>query len=261
MFKELKMKIAARRIERKNARDAKKMATNPENTPKTFVGRIKYIFHKLIASIKSGLNRIWQWIRCIDLIGLVNLTLLVAIIVLFSMLIIDIVNCRNVSNVVNTKSVQEIEITNNKHPRIVVRPVVNKKIKNGNNITNNTLPINRNPITRKYTSAPISVGKTNPNQQRIYRSTIHMINGDVIVDRGNATLKNNDHITGHLYLQNMRKYTLPCNIIIDGDLYLRDVTMLQFCGDFIIRGNIYVSPRSSFGPIPRTARLGGQVIL
>ncbi len=264
MFKELKMKIATRRIERKAARAAKKKTeTQSECAKKTIVERAKDTFHKLIASVKSGLNHIWQWIRCIDLIGLVNLTLLVAIIVLFSMLIIDIVNCRNVSNVVNTQSVQEIEITNNKHPRIVVRPAINKKTKNKNsdNTTNNTLPINHDSTTRKYTSDPISVGKPNPNQQRIYRSTIHTINGDVIVDRGNATLKNNDHITGHLYLQNMRKYTLPCNIIIDGDLYLRDVTMLQFCGDFIIRGNIYVSPRSSFGPIPRTARLGGQVIL
>ncbi len=259
MFKELKMKIAARRIERKNARTEKKKSVTGENTPKTITERIKFAFNKLIAFAKSRLNHIWQWIRCIDLIGLVNLTLLVAIIVLFSMLIIDILNCRNVSKVINTPNVEQIEITTQTHPHVIVRPVV--KQKSNTIVTNNTLPIHRDSVTRKYTDTPISIRAQNTDQQKIYRNTSNLINGDIVVDRNNATLKNNDHITGHLYLQNMRKYTLPCNIVIDGDLYLRDVTMLQFCGDFIIRGNIYVSPRSSFGPIPRTARLGGQVIL
>ena len=44
-------------------------------------------------------------------------------------------------------------------------------------------------------------------------------------------------------------------------MFVRDVNKLQFCGDFEITGNIYVTPTSSFGPIPRSARLGGQVIL
>ena len=74
-------------------------------------------------------------------------------------------------------------------------------------------------------------------------------------------VKNGAHIQGDLYIQDMRKYTLPCDIVIDGNLFLRDVNMLNFCGDFTVRGNIYVSPRSSFGPVPSTARIGGQVIL
>ena len=87
--------------------------------------------------------------------------------------------------------------------------------------------------------------------------------GDIIIDnRGDAKLLNNGtEIDGNLYLQNMRKYVLPCNIKISGNMFIRDVSMLQFCGDFEITGNIYVSPRSSFGPIPSSARLGGQVIL
>ena len=68
-------------------------------------------------------------------------------------------------------------------------------------------------------------------------------------------------VNGNLYLQDMHKYTLPCNIRVNGNVFLRDLGLLQFCGDFTITGNIYVSPRSSFGPIPRTARLGGRVIL
>ena len=87
--------------------------------------------------------------------------------------------------------------------------------------------------------------------------------GDVIIDsRGaGAMLQNGAQVNGNLYLQNMRKYTLPCDIRINGNLFLRDVNMLQFCGDFVVTGNIYVSPRSSFGPIPKTARVGGHVVL
>ena len=67
-------------------------------------------------------------------------------------------------------------------------------------------------------------------------------------------------VNGNLILQNLRGYTLPCGIRINGDLLLRNVGQLKFCGCFEVTGNIYVSSNSSFGPIPRNARLGGQVI-
>ncbi len=91
----------------------------------------------------------------------------------------------------------------------------------------------------------------------------YTVTGDVVVNgRGDGHMLTNDiRVQGNVYLQNMRKYVLPCNAYIDGHLFLRDVNMLQFCGDFVVTGNIYVSRRSSFGPIPSTARLGGQVIL
>ena len=87
--------------------------------------------------------------------------------------------------------------------------------------------------------------------------------GDVVIDsRGAATIiKNYTNVRGNLYLQNMRKYTLPCGVRVDGNLFLRDVNMLQFCGEFTVTGNIYVSPRSSFGPIPANARVGGNIVL
>jgi hypothetical protein len=87
--------------------------------------------------------------------------------------------------------------------------------------------------------------------------------GDIIIDsRGAAMMLNNGYeINGNLYLQNMRKYVLPCDIKITGNMFVRDVNMLQFCGKFEIAGNIYVTPTSSFGPIPRNAYVGGQVIL
>jgi hypothetical protein len=89
------------------------------------------------------------------------------------------------------------------------------------------------------------------------------ISGDVIIDGRNARnlgLKSMGVINGNLYLQNMRGYILPCGIRINGDLLLRDVGQLKFCGCFEIAGNIYVSRNSSFGPIPKDAHLGGQVI-
>ncbi|MFQ6739611.1 MAG: hypothetical protein ACLRFJ_03015, partial [Alphaproteobacteria bacterium] len=76
-----------------------------------------------------------------------------------------------------------------------------------------------------------------------------------------SVIKNNTKIYGNLYLQNMRKYVLPCNVTVNGNIFLRDLNMLQFCGKFNVTGNIYVSPRSSFGPLPCDAHIGGQIIL
>ena len=51
--------------------------------------------------------------------------------------------------------------------------------------------------------------------------------GDVVIDNrsAGALLQNNTQVNGNLYLQNMRKYVLPCNIRINGNLFLRDVNM------------------------------------
>ena len=87
--------------------------------------------------------------------------------------------------------------------------------------------------------------------------------GDVVIDtrRAASVIEHNTRVQGNLYLQNMRKYTLPCGVRVEGNLFLRDVNLLQFCGEFTVTGNIYVNPRSSFGPIPANARVGGYVIL
>ena len=68
-------------------------------------------------------------------------------------------------------------------------------------------------------------------------------------------------IDGNLFLQNMRKYTLPCGVKINGNLFIRNVDKLSFCGDFTVMGNIYVNRQSSFGPVPQSARVMGRVIL
>ena len=91
---------------------------------------------------------------------------------------------------------------------------------------------------------------------------IRQIVGNVIIDGKNINTRMREmtNINGNLYLQNLQTYTLPCGTNINGNLYLRNVKMLKFCGCFRVAGDIYVSRESSFGPIPRNAVLGGQVI-
>lgn len=263
MFKELKMKIAARRVERKKARlDAAKKSRNSKKPQQSFWAKTWFYICKPFQAIWRGLKNLWAWIRSLDLIGLVNLTLLSAIIVLFSMLIIDMVGC-------NKKPV--VIIARNDMTTIEAEPVKVKPAPKPHELEKQVaakpapLPLKKDAATRKFIDAPINVAKVEKctvaeRQTARVRNTMY---GDVIIDsRGAATmLKAGDVVKGNLYLQNMRKYTLPCDMRIEGNLFLRDMGMLQFCGDFTVTGNIYVSPRSSFGPIPRTARLGGQVIL
>lgn len=261
MFKELKMKIAARRVERKKARKTAAKKTNRRTKHTTIWARAWELVCRPFRAIAAWLRRVWAWIRGIDLIGLVNLTLLIAIIALFSMLIIDVINCRrarvvviaNDAPVIATPAVADNALPAPTKRRVSPRPV------------NVALPIAREPQTRKMTAQPVNVVPVKEAEVAV-RQTARAGNdiyGDTIIDsRGAATvIRQGTHVKGNLYLQNMRKYTLPCDVVVHGHLFLRDVNMLQFCGDFTVTGNIYVSPRSSFGPIPRTARLGGQVIL
>lgn len=244
MFKELKMKIATRRLSRKKAKKSNKTCTSK------VLNVIKYPF----VLIGRGLKAFWSWVRSIDLIGLVNLTLLSSIIVLFSMLIIDIVESNKKPVVIVAKpSVENVSVSKQNFVKVEHKdaPVA--------------LPIKRDSETRKFVAKPVQVVPVKVCETTVKQTARveKVMYGDVIVDSRGAgkMLNNGDTIKGNLYLQNMRKYVLPCDMHIEGNLFLRDVNMLQFCGDFTVTGNIYVSPKSSFGPLPSTARLGGQVIL
>lgn len=199
--------------------------------------------------IATALKNIWIWICKINLVGLANCALLVAIIVLFSVLIMDFIGCQKKQAIVATAPVPvpvTLKTTEVKTPAL-------------------PLPVDIN--TRKKTEQSVRVVPVAKKQIEIVKKQTAIHNkqfwGDVIIDNrsAGALIQNNTKINGNLYLQNMRKYVLPCGIHINGNLFLRDVNMLQFCGDFIITGNIYVSPHSSFGPIPKSARLGGYVVL
>ncbi len=241
MFKGLKLKLGARRVERRN--NARKTNKKSAKKPTSFWGRVWNVICWPFRMICRVCKWIWDWVRSIDLIGLVNLTLLVAIIVLFSMLIIDIVRCNKNPNVIVAQPVP-VENVQSKPTRVVKsRPAT---LPRRDNVVVTVAPAPRDVVAEKQTA----------------RSGNEMF-GDVIIDSRGAgqILAQGDKIRGNLYLQNMRKFVLPCGVHIDGNLFLRDVNMLQFCGEFTVTGNIYVTPRSSFGPIPYNARVGGYVIL
>ena len=206
--------------------------------------------------IWAGICWLWKWIAGINLVALLNLALLVSIIVLFSLLIIDLRKGANAdSNVVAQPTVHQIVNEKTAEQKPVVKP---------RRVT--TLPVKHN-AQRKPLATPIRVAKIKQNPTAVKQVAVIVktktVYGDTVIDNHDMTsvLPNGAHVTGNLYIQDLRKYTLPCNIVIDGNLILRDVNMLNFCGDFTVRGNVYVSPRSSFGPVPSTARIGGQVIL
>lgn len=247
MQKGKNLKAATRRVVASGNRPAQ------QSKNKNFPARIWGVICSPFKMLSRAVRNVWQWVRAIDMVGLVNVTLLVAIIVMFTILILDMLKFKKAQVIVVPAHTVEVTSDNYVTPR--------RKIPGRPKTT--ALPIKFDDA-HKMKTEPVRVVPTGaPTVKVAQDKQTKIMYGDIIIDnRGDATiLHNGAHIRGNLYLQNMRKYVLPCDVRIDGNLFLRDLNMLQFCGDFTVTGNIYVSPRSSFGPIPRTARLGGQVIL
>lgn len=223
-----------------------------------FAKRIWNIICWPFRMIARGAKWFWNWLCGINVVGVVNLALLVAIIVLFSTLIVDFTKCNHAKTIVVRSDVVQTPVLPTEKRNVVARPV--KPV-------TNTLPMANNPQTRERINEPIVIAPVKTcsglAKQIAQVEKENKIMGDTVIDGRSAstTIKHNTKVQGNLYLQNMRKYTLPCGVRVDGNLFLRDIGMLQFCGEFTVTGNIYVSPRSSFGPLPATARLGGYVIL
>lgn len=202
---------------------------------------------------------IWKWLKSIDVVGMVNLTLLVAIIVLFSCLISNFIRCGrcNRDSASHAKSVTAVAVPQNKYND--KRNVVPRRVeidsefdqKNGVATADKTVENQRNSDAVDQ----VSITSESLPRQNLY--------GDVIVDMypSAPVLSDGAVVDGNLYIQNMRKYTLPCNMKITGHLFVRNVERLKFCGAFTVKGNIYVNRQSSFGPIPRGSYVGGQVRL
>ena len=205
---------------------------------------------------------IWNWLKDINVIGMVNLTLLVAIIVLFSSLILNVLNCDT-----NVSQSGNVAVVNSAYPKTKVLKKSNEEHRVVNRSFNTTLPLRADPqtgITPKIkvvgVQKPTVVKVASIPAKELPKQNLY---GDVIVDvyPDSPVLSNGVEIEGNLFIQNMRKYTLPCNAKISGHLFVRNVDRLYFCGEFSVKGNIYVNRQSSFGPIPQSANVGGQVIL
>ena len=260
MLEKFKMMIAARRVKSKKQtrKPARRAQKNRKSLWVRILGAICWVYNKIAQCIRFIWKKICQFARwiwkklcAINLVGLLNLALLISIFVLCIMLIFDIVGCRKKPVVIVTDPIPVSsinEITQN--PAVIAEPTT-KAVR--------TRVLRPRTITSSGSHNTTS-DKNNTKQNVEIVETMH---GDIIVENSGDTkiLHNQTEINGNLYLQNMHRYTLPCDIKITGNLFIRNVGMLQFCGDFEITGNIYVSPHSSFGPIPATARLGGQVIL
>ena len=211
-----------------------------KNTKKpNFWARVWNVICWPFRKIAQLCKRFWNWVCNINFIGLLNTALLVVIIVLFSMLIMDF--CRfSKTNIFKSSETETIKTTtqdlhaNKKH--------INKQT------YVNVVPVK----TADAVFAKKHIAKQN-----------NTLMGDTVINTraGGRMLRSGMTVRGNLYLQDMNKYVLPCDIKIHGNLFLRDIGILQFCGKFSVSGNIYVTPTSSFGPIPRDAYVGGHVII
>jgi hypothetical protein len=183
---------------------------------------------------------VWNWICSIELGGLCNLAMMILIIVLFSILIGQILGnrCDNRTRAAATRIPQ---ITNNVE------------------ITEKSAPARIASVPAKKTTIVLPL-RAKP---KVAAQKITVIDNDLTIDGRDiaSRIQRQTKINGNLTLQNMHGFTLPCGVKINGNLIVRNVRLLKFCGNFIVNGDIYVSSNSSFGAIPKNAKIRGQVIL
>ena len=210
---------------------------------------------------------IWNWLKSIDVVGMINLTLLVIIILLFTSLIVDFVRCRRcpATRVVNTP--EEVVVVSGKRESVNVANKQDDGRKVTKRVFNTTLPLKADKKTNiKPKLKTVGVAKPEIVKEASFAADElpqQTLSGDVIVDISPASpiLSNGVKVNGNLIIQNMRRYTLPCDAKINGHLFIRNVERLYFCGSFTVNGNIYVNRQSSFGALPNGTKINGQIIL
>lgn len=199
---------------------------------------------------------VWNWICNIEIAGLSNLAMLLLIIVLFSILIGQTLGPRCDKRVNQATATRTPQITSTM-PKDNVEIIDAKAI--------NVAQPKQIIVPEKKTTIilPLKVRPKSLSFRKVSETTtITRIDGDVIIDGEmiGKRLSGQTKINGNLILQNMRGFTLPCGIKINGNLIIRNVRTLNFCGNFAVNGDIYVASDSSFGPLPRNARISGQII-
>ena len=207
---------------------------------------------------------IWNWAKSIHVVGMINLILLVLAIILLMFLISDFSRYTKHANKVSKASGVETLVVN---PMKKVKPVKQKSDDGTFEICGlkvaTTFPGSEQPKSKvKSNSKTVRVVKNKAGKQS-GNSSSQVLSGDVIVDMypSSPVLANGVKIDGNLFVQNMHKYTIPCDAKINGHLFIRNVDRLYFCGKFIVNWNVYVNRQSSFGAIPKDAKINGQIIL
>jgi hypothetical protein len=197
----------------------------------------------------------WRWLRNSDKLVFFNIILLLLVCVMFFIMLGQVKTAKksaltNKAQVVETRPASRAALAKNR-PTIVVS-------RNGAAMVGPEILIPERPSIawRKKITLPLNrVPRAVPVIKKKIPGTL-IVNGH----GRKAKLSSMTTIGGDLILQNMRTFVLPCGTRVNGNLLLRNVRLLKFCGCFDIAGNIYVSSDSSFGPIPKDAHLGGQVI-
>ncbi len=247
MNKSQKIKKAARNTRKQNIKQwFKKVLSYP-------VRAIKWLWNLLCRVCRA----IWNWLKSINIVGMINLTLLVAIIVLFLSLITDFVRCNKCEKSANANksNVVMMQKENNDNRRVVQRKFSTTLPVKMDNQTNITPKIRTIGVKKPEVIRELSTPSNELPQQTL--------SGEVIVERGSnaPVLSNGVKVNGNLYIQNMNKYTIPCDAKINGHLFIRNVNKVNFCGKFKVNGNVYVNRESSFGPLPAGTKINGQIIL
>lgn len=247
MNKSQKIKKATRNTRKQNIKQwFKKVLSYP-------VRAIKWLWNLLCRICRA----IWNWLKSIDIVGMINLTLLVAIIVLFLSLITDFVRCNKCEKSANANksNVVMMQKENNDNRRVVQRKFSTTLPVKMDNQTNITPKIRTIGVKKPEVIRELSTPSNELPQQTL--------SGEVIVERGSnaPVLSNGVKVNGNLYIQNMNKYTIPCDAKINGHLFIRNVNKVNFCGKFKVNGNVYVNRESSFGPLPAGTKINGQIIL
>ena len=229
-------------------------------TRRTRWANFKYKLKRIITFPWRLCCAIWNWLKSIDVIGMINLTLLVIIIILFTSLIVDLVRFRKCTAFNVARNNGNVVVVDEDAPVTSERKIVRHRF-------NTTLPLKadkKTNITPKIKTRgverPEVVKETSVPSGELPQQTLP---GDTIVDIHpvSPVLANGAKVNGNLIIQNMRRYTLPCDMKINGHLFVRNVERLYFCGSFTVNGNIYVNRQSSFGPLPQGTRINGQIIM
>ena len=233
--------------------DKKEIFVNAANaTQRKKPNRVK----RALSRIEMQFNALWAWMRRRDKLVFFNIMLLA---IICAMLFIMF---GNVKKQTKLSSAQTPRISSASVPLNPKRPTIIISRTGAMIVKARTAPVMRQK--QIIITLPLKRGRAAGPAPKTTRIT-----GDIIIDgrRAAAKLAPMTSISGNLILQNMRAYTLPCGVMINGNLFLRDVKLLKFCAprwrgvpSFGVKGNIYVSSNSSFGPIPKNAHLGGQVI-
>ena len=270
-------------IKKDKLKSASGAVESGKTTNKTVTGDNKLA--RAFAWICARPRAIWNWIRSLDVGALANAALMSLIIVLFAILTINLHDAREVKDG-RGGSVMFKNATAERTPPAIQPTVETPKMPVRTATVAATVTFDANDMTVTIKApmkdvlppAVTSMADSDTDADSIPTlplkktgkpiagtgNVVYLDNdGDVIIDGANYgnDLRPMRDIRGNVFLQNMRNYTLPCGLRIRGDLIVRNVRMLKFCGCFQVDGNIYVSTDSSFGPIPRDARLAGQIIL